>query len=43
METLTWVDCIRALLPLLLRLLWLAAMGPKSLKPRLMHAQPALG
>ena len=34
---------LRALLPLLLRLLRLAAMGPKSLRPRLMHAQPALG
>ena len=29
---------LRALLPLLLRLLRLAAMGPTSLKPRLMHA-----
>jgi IS5 family transposase len=34
---------IRALLALLLRLLRLAAMGPKSLKPRLLHSQPALG
>ena len=34
---------LRALLPLLLRLLRLAAIGPKSLKPHLMHAQPALG
>jgi len=29
---------LRALLPLLLRQLRLAAMGPTSLKPRLMHA-----
>jgi IS5 family transposase len=34
---------LRALLALLLRLLRLASMGPKSLRPRLMHAQPALG
>jgi len=34
---------LRALLALLLRLLRRAAMGPKSLRPRLMHAQPALG
>jgi hypothetical protein len=31
---------LRALLALLLRL---AAMGPKSLRPRLLHSQPALG
>jgi len=34
---------IAFLLRLYLRLLRLAAMGPKSLRPRLMHAQPALG
>jgi IS5 family transposase len=34
---------LRALLALLLRLLRLATMGPKSLRPRLLHAQPALG
>jgi IS5 family transposase len=34
---------IRALLALLLRLLRLAAMEPKSLRPGLMHSQPALG
>jgi IS5 family transposase len=34
---------IRALLALLLRLLRMAAMGPKSLRPGMMHAQPALG
>ena len=34
---------LRALLALVLRLLRLAAMGTKSLQPRLMHSQPALG
>jgi IS5 family transposase len=34
---------LRAPLALLLRLLRLAAMGPKSLTPRLSHSQPALG
>jgi IS5 family transposase len=34
---------LRALLALLLRLLRLAAMGPKSLRPGMMHSQPALG
>jgi IS5 family transposase len=34
---------LRALLALLLRLLRRAAMGQKSLMPRLLHSQPALG
>jgi hypothetical protein len=34
---------LRALLAPLLRLLRLAKAGAKSLRPRLLHAQPALG
>jgi IS5 family transposase len=34
---------LRAMLALLLRLLRRATMGPKSLRPRLLHSQPALG
>jgi IS5 family transposase len=34
---------LRALLAFLLRQLRLAAMGPKSIRPHLLHSQPALG